>query len=154
MSLVKVSNVRINNNPGKFTDDLEFDVEFDVVEDLADDLEWKLIYVGSGQSKDHDQLLDSVSVGPVKAGINRFVFKCAGPNANKIPTEDLLGSTVILLTCAYKDNEFIRIGYFVNNDYVDEELRNSPPSTPQLDKIERNIAVEQPRITTYAVDWK
>ena len=118
------------------------------------DLEWKLIYVGSGSSKEHDQVLDTVSVGPVKAGINQFVLKCAAPKPNLIPKEDIVGSTALLLTCAYKDNEFVRIGYFANNEYIDEELRNNPPATPQIEKIERNIAADQPRITTYAIDWK
>ena len=113
-----------------------------------------MIYVGSGSSKEYDQVLDSVSVGPVKAGINQFALRCKGPDASKIPTEDILGSTAILLTCSYKDQEFVRIGYFVNNEYVDEELRNNPPATPIVDKIDRNIAADQPRITTYAIDWK
>jgi len=154
MSLVKINSVKIANNPAKYTDDIELEVSFDVVEDLEEDLEWKLIYVGSGSNKDLDQTLDAVSVGPVKAGINQFAFKCGPPNAEKIPAEDVTGPTVLLLTCAYKDNKFIQVGYYVNNEYVEEELRNSPPATPILEKIERNIAVDQPRLTTYAIEWK
>ena len=30
--------------------------------------------------------------------------------------------------------EFIRIGYYVNNDYVDEELREHPPQPAKIDK--------------------
>lgn len=32
------------------------------------DLEWKLIYVGSAESEDYDQELDSCMVGPVPVG--------------------------------------------------------------------------------------
>lgn len=39
------------------------------------DLEWKLTYVGSADSEKHDQVLDSVLVGPVAAGQFRFVFQ-------------------------------------------------------------------------------
>ena len=41
---------------------------------FAVDLEWKIIYVGSADNVDHDQVLDSVLVGPVPIGKHRFVF--------------------------------------------------------------------------------
>lgn len=47
------------------------------------DLEWKIIYVGSAESEEFDQILDSVLVGPVPAGRHMFVFQvsksCLGP---------------------------------------------------------------------------
>lgn len=39
------------------------------------DLEWKIIYVGSAESDSHDQVLDSVLVGPVPIGRHTFVFQ-------------------------------------------------------------------------------
>lgn len=39
------------------------------------DLEWKIIYVGSAESEEYDQILDSVLVGPVPAGRHMFVFQ-------------------------------------------------------------------------------
>ena len=39
------------------------------------DLEWKIIYVGSAENTDYDQVLDSVLVGPVPAGRHMFVFQ-------------------------------------------------------------------------------
>ena len=39
------------------------------------DLEWKIIYVGSAESEDYDQTLDTVVVGPVIAGRHMFVFE-------------------------------------------------------------------------------
>lgn len=46
-----------------------------------------------------------------------------------------MGVTVILLTCSYKDQEFIRVGYYVNNEYTDQELIENPPEKPQFDKV-------------------
>lgn len=40
-----------------------------------EDLEWKIIYVGSAESEEYDQTLDSVLVGPVPAGRHMFVFQ-------------------------------------------------------------------------------
>jgi hypothetical protein len=39
------------------------------------DLEWKIIYVGSAESEAHDQVLDTVFVGPVPEGRHMFVFQ-------------------------------------------------------------------------------
>ena len=42
------------------------------LEELPEDLEWKIIYVGSAESEDFDQTLDTVYVGPVpKTGNNK-----------------------------------------------------------------------------------
>lgn len=39
------------------------------------DLEWKMIYVGSAESEEHDQILDTIYVGPVPEGRHMFVFE-------------------------------------------------------------------------------
>lgn len=47
------------------------------------------------------------------------VIQVDPPDVNKIPKQDLLGVTVILLTCAYRNREFVRVGYYVNNEDPD-----------------------------------
>ena len=49
--------------------------------------------------------------------------------------EDALGVTVVLLTCSYRNQEFVRVGYFINNEYTDPEMRENPPAKPQFDKV-------------------
>lgn len=61
--------------------------------------------------------------------------------------------TVILLTCSYDDREFVRVGYYVNNEYTDEALANDPPAKPVLEKIRRSILAEKPRVTRFAIKW-
>ena len=39
------------------------------------DIECKIVYVGSAESEEYDQVLDSVLVGPVPAGRHMFVFQ-------------------------------------------------------------------------------
>src|SRR3569833_2438061 len=65
----------------------------------------------SRYSDQYDQELDSLLVGPIPVGINKFVFEADAPNTKRIPDAELLGVTVILLTCSYDDREFIRVGY-------------------------------------------
>ena len=101
------------------------------------DLEWKLTYVGSAESTAYDQILDTVVVGPVPVGKHKFVFQADHPEPEKIPVADAVGVTAVLLTCTYKDQEFVRVGYFVNNEYTDPELKDNPPTTPQYDQVSR-----------------
>ena len=75
------------------------------------------MYVGSADSEKYDQTLDSVLVGPVEMGRNKFVFQANAPDHKLIPVNDLLGVTVVMLICSYKKQEFIRVGYYVNNEY-------------------------------------
>ncbi len=99
------------------------------------DLEWKIIYVGSASSESCDQTLDSVFVGPVPAGCHKFVFQADAPNTEKLPPEDVVGVTVVLLTCSYMTAEFVRIGYYVNNEYADPAMSENPPSKPIFEKV-------------------
>jgi len=47
----------------------------------------------------------------------------------------------------------VRVGYYVNNEYMDEQLAAEPPSKPVIDKIRRNILAEKPRVTRFAIKW-
>ena len=117
------------------------------------DLEWKLTYVGSAEDENYDQMLDSVLVGPVAMGTYRFIFQADCPDYTKIPSDDLRGVTVLLLTCSYNEKEFIRIGYYVNIDYEEESLRDDPPDVPDVDRLVRSILADKPRVTKFTIDW-
>ncbi len=60
---------------------------------------------------------------------------------------------MLLLTCSYRGQEFIRVGYYLSNEYDNEELRLNPPEVPQPQLIVRNILDERPRVTLFAIDW-
>lgn len=102
---------------------------------------------------EHDQELDSLLVGPIPPGVNKFIFEADPPSTNSIPSSEILGVTVILLTCAYDGREFVRVGYYVNNEYTDEALVENPPAKPVIEKIRRNILAEKPRVTRFAIKW-
>jgi histone chaperone ASF1 len=104
-------------------------------------------------SSEHDQELDSLLVGPIPVGVNKFVFTADPPNLSRIPNSEILGVTVILLTCNYDGREFVRVGYYVNNEYADEQLIAEPPAKPVIEKVRRNILAEKPRVTRFAIKW-
>ena len=64
-----------------------------------------------------------------------------------------MGITVILITCVYRGNEFIRIGYYVNNEYDTQELRDVNPDPPVIDHLVRNILADKPRVTRFPIAW-
>ncbi|KAK4463267.1 histone chaperone ASF1 [Cladorrhinum samala] len=153
MSVVTLLGVNVVNNPAKFTDKYVFEITFECLESLEKDLEWKLTYVGSAQSDSHDQELDSLLVGPIPVGVNKFAFEANPPDTSRIPIDELLGVTVVLLTCSYDGREFVRVGYYVNNEYESEELANNPPPQPIIEKIRRNVLAEKPRVTRFNIKW-
>ncbi|KAI1815101.1 histone deposition protein Asf1 [Poronia punctata] len=153
MSVVSLLGVNILNNPAKFTDNYELEITFECLEQLEKDLEWKLTYVGSATSDQYDQELDSLLVGPIPVGVNKFVFEADAPKTSRIPDADILGVTVILLTCSYDGREFVRVGYYVNNEYDSDELNADPPAKPIIEKIRRNVLAEKPRVTRFAIKW-
>ncbi|KAI0592913.1 ASF1 like histone chaperone-domain-containing protein [Biscogniauxia sp. FL1348] len=153
MSVVSLLGVNVMNNPAKFTDKYEFEITFECLEQLEKDLEWKLTYVGSATSDQYDQELDSLLVGPIPVGVNKFVFEADAPKTNRIPDADILGVTVVLLTCSYDGREFVRVGYYVNNEYETDELNADPPAKPIVEKIRRNVLADKPRVTRFAIKW-
>ncbi|CAG8473094.1 3689_t:CDS:2 [Diversispora eburnea] len=153
MSVVSITNIKVLNNPTLFKEEYRFEITFECISNLSDDLEWKIIYVGSSESDQYDQVLDSIMVGPVPMGINQFIFQAPAPNPDRIPPNEILDVTVIIITCSYKDQEFVRVGYYVNNEYSEEELRENPPSIVVLDKLYRNILADKPRVTRRPIKW-
>jgi histone chaperone ASF1 len=121
--------------------------------------------------------LDEILVGPVPTGINKFILEADAPDYLKLPPDDVLGVTVVLVTCSYKEREFVRIGYYVNNEYndgttgstitssdnnIDEndsnEIPQPPPITPtspnfKIEHVQRLVLADQPRVTRFPIPW-
>lgn len=154
MSAVNITNVAVLDNPAAFLNPFQFEISYECLVPLKDDLEWKLIYVGSAEDDTYDQLLESVLVGPVNVGNYRFVFQADPPDPSKIREEDIIGVTVLLLTCSYMGQEFVRVGYYVNNDYGDEQLREEPPPKVMIDRVQRNILADKPRVTKFPINFQ
>uniref|UniRef100_G3TZQ2 Anti-silencing function 1B histone chaperone n=1 Tax=Loxodonta africana TaxID=9785 RepID=G3TZQ2_LOXAF len=153
MAKVSVLNVAVLENPTPFHSPFRFEISFECNEALADDLEWKIIYVGSAESEEFDQILDSVLVGPVPAGRHMFVFQADAPNPSLIPETDAVGVTVVLITCTYHGQEFIRVGYYVNNEYPNPCFNQVAPSHWGRPQLQRNILASNPRVTRFHINW-
>lgn len=170
MSLVNVVNMAVLDNPTCFTNSFQFEITFECLQELDDDLEWKVLYVGSAQDAAKDQILDEILVGPVPVGVNKFVLQADAPDPSQLAQDDLLGVTVVLVTCSYKEREFVRVGYYVNNEYHDPNAPppapvatvgpdgkpQAPPTIPNpvpLELIQRQILADKPRVTKFPISW-
>lgn len=152
MAKVTISEVAVLNSECGFMDPFEFKIRFNCIEDLQEDLDWKVLYVGSANSCEFDQELDELSTGPIPVGTHEFVLQSDGPDPAKIPTSEIVGVTVVLITCSYRNQEFVRIGYYINNEYVEEEMRENPPDEPQINKLRRTVS-NSPRVTRLQINW-
>lgn len=94
-------------------------------------------------------------------GVNKFVFQTDAPDHTKIPAatdgegSNILGCTVVLLICSYREQEFIRVGYYVNNHSLDVDP-NDPtqaPSKVDISRVEREILADKPRVTKFPIEW-
>ncbi|KAL3789505.1 hypothetical protein HJC23_009741 [Cyclotella cryptica] len=145
---------QVLDNPAPFLSPFSFEITFECLQPLSDDLEWKVLYVGSAEDTSHDQVLDEILVGPIPVGINKFILSADPPDITQIPEGDILGVTVVLVTCSYRDKEFVRVGYYVNNEYeepYDEEV--GPPKPLDMTKVRRNVLAEKPRVTRFPIHW-
>jgi len=97
-------------------------------------------------------------VGPVPVGINSFTFSTPPPEPHKIPKEDVLGVAAVILTASYKDQEFVRVGYYQNTEYDDPEMnaavqeQGGVKGDIQWHRLVRNLA-DKPRVTRFSIKW-
>ena len=154
MASINVLNIIPKNPNSKFSDPYSFDIVFEVLSELKHDIEWKMIYIGSAEDEKYDQILQAIEVNvSSKLGTMKFEFSGDAPEIRKIPQNDLLGVTAILLCCNYNGQEFFRCGYYLNVLYDNEELNCNPPENIEINHLVRSILADKPRITKYDIDW-
>jgi len=152
---VEVLNAKLlSPNPAPLKSEFSFEVFFECVHPVAEELTWSLVYVGSVDDDQHDQELDSVGLGgPLPQGRLKFTFNADPPDFSVIDPDEILGVTVILLEGMYRNQEFVRVGWYVHNVYMDQELQDNPPDVPDLDKMVRYVIADEPRVTRFLIDW-
>jgi histone chaperone ASF1 len=149
-----ISKIDFINNPAEWKDSYKVQITFEAHEELKKDAEWQLIYVGSASDEKHDQTLESVVVGPIAKGRHKFEFEAGAPDPSKIPPENIQDITILLLKCFYDGKMFSKIGWFVTNEYEEEELQLNKPAQPILEKLKRQIKIDDVRVTNYTCCWR
>jgi hypothetical protein len=76
-----------------------------------------------------------------------------GADAGRIPEEDIFGVTVVFITGSYREQEFVRVGYYVNNYYDEEDYDpEHPPRTVDVAKLQRDILAAKPYTTQSPIE--
>ncbi|KIM26612.1 hypothetical protein M408DRAFT_182243 [Serendipita vermifera MAFF 305830] len=151
--MIAIRNIEFTSpSQARFSDNYKFKITFECMSPLEDDVEWKLIFVASPDNFDFDQELDDCFVGPIPVGINSFEFDASPPDPTRIPDDDILGVAAIILTGSYRDQEFVRVGYYQNTEYDNEEMKETPPPKPLYDRLVRDLA-GKPRVTRFNIRW-
>lgn len=47
----------------------------------------------------------------------------------------------------------MRVGYYVNVEYDSVEMSENPPATPLIERLNRHVLAEKPRVTKFQIDW-
>jgi histone chaperone ASF1 len=61
----------------------------------------------------------------------------------------MLGTTALILSGNYLDQEFIRVGYYIHNGFKGDQEHAELDINEVIEQSERTIIAEKPRITKF-----
>ncbi|KAJ9053094.1 Histone chaperone asf1 [Entomophthora muscae] len=164
MSLVNILNVEIDRTPVPYLSGFNIEITFECLQELREgklalffsdfclDLEFNLIFVGSSTDPGMDQEIDSLLVGPVPVGINKFVLQSEVPNPALMNPTDVMDYTAVFLKCQYRNREFLRCSYLVKAEYDNEQMQLNLPPQIVFDRLIRFIS-NDPKVTRFPIPW-
>lgn len=152
-SKILVIDCKPNSEPQGLECPLTISMTIECLDDYLDDITWAVTFVGSPSNKTYDQVLTKAAIGPLRKDVYTYTIEAPSPDMSKVPVGDILGMTILFINGAWKDQEFIRIGYYIHTYYEDMELREDPPDEPNLAKLKRVCLLENPRITRFGINW-
>ena len=98
MAQVHITNVIVHNNPCQAVCPFQFEITFECFKDLPGTFDWRIIYLGSPTDSQYDQIIDEFEMTDLKAGVLSFMTDSNCPNFEKIPPNEILGTTAILIS--------------------------------------------------------
>ena len=151
MSKIRVTDISMAEGPQPFRAPFLMRITFESCERLPEPLEWRVIYVGSAESAEHDQVLENVMIPVTEAGALCFDLQADPPDHSLIPSpNDLLGPSLIMIAALYNGAEFFRCSYFVYNNYAENA---DPAQDFDVGLVTRSVLTAGPRIRTSDIDW-
>ncbi|AFP65448.1 ASF1 like histone chaperone (nucleomorph) [Chroomonas mesostigmatica CCMP1168] len=150
MKPLDILSIKVKNNFINVENFFVFEIFYEVKKILKKDFELKITYVISPNDKKQDQELGVFLISAKKLGKFKMPITVHPPSYFNFVLEKILGITIILLDFRYENKEFIRIGYYINNE-VDLEKKDFFETNNNFDLkyIIRKILVNQPRITHF-----
>jgi hypothetical protein len=72
MAQVQINNIVVQNNPAPVLSPFFFHVTFECFNPLPGTFDWKIIYIGSPNHLDRDQIIDSFDMTDLQRGVMEF----------------------------------------------------------------------------------
>lgn len=91
MAQVHINNIVVGNNPAPVLSPLQFSITFESFNALPGTFDWKLIYIGSPDKPEKDQIIDNFDMDGVPAGVMQFTVDSNPPDFSVIPPEEIVG---------------------------------------------------------------
>uniref|UniRef100_A0A0K0E2M6 Anti-silencing function protein 1 n=1 Tax=Strongyloides stercoralis TaxID=6248 RepID=A0A0K0E2M6_STRER len=152
-SLINVVSVELSNNPASFNSKLSLSITFSCLENLNKPLSFDIVYIGCPNDNEHDQVLDTITIPEVTIGNHTITVEVDPPVVEKIPKEDLVGVTAIMLKVFYNSQLFNKISWYCAVEYTDPELIENKPEEPIIEKLQRRVVFDEPRNVIYNIKW-
>ena len=72
MAQVHINNIQVRNNPARILDAFSFDITFECFSPLPGFFDWKIIYIGSPNNSQFDQVIDQFDMENLAPGVMQF----------------------------------------------------------------------------------
>jgi hypothetical protein len=80
MAQVHINNIIVQNNPASVLAPFSFQITFEAFNALPGTFDWKIIYIGSPNNPDKDQVIDFFDMDNIQPGIMQFNVESEPPN--------------------------------------------------------------------------
>ena len=96
MAQVHINNITVLNNPALVGESLEFQITFECFNKMPGVFEWKIIYIGSPNNSEFDQVIECFDMDNLDPGVMQFSTISNPPDFRKIPTEEIIGNPMAM----------------------------------------------------------
>lgn len=101
MAQVHINNIIVHNNPTPILSPFQFEITFECFKNLPGNFDWRIVYLGSPNNSSFDQIIDEFDMNGIQAGVMTFNTDSNHPDFSKIPAQDVLGTTAIVISVSY-----------------------------------------------------
>lgn len=153
--IIEILGVRITKSPIEIDEYFKVHILFEIKKQLKERIKINFIYVQSPDDNNKDQELEVYEIPGDRLGKFKVNFSVNPPSFHFSENLDSFGITLFLIQFGYKKHEFTRVGYYVNNELNGPVERDSERNLFVKTKfIQRNILIDEPRVTKFFHEFK
>ena len=179
MSAILITNIHIRNPKDYFTEDIQMCFDIEILQTLSREFEFRVVYIGSPDSSEKDQVLELIRIQPLPVGkfsikikqrCPQFQFEDQSPRSHQdspgrlartdsaydfgsLQESGVLSMLVFCIQWVLWCREYkIRAVHFSESNSKDHVEKNSQGEA-QVEEIMRSILIEKPRLRVKEIVW-